>query len=131
MNANKEIFPDKNLHVDTIIEKDGLKFIEVRNAPFEVYGLYDYKNQSEYKRLPDDIGLNVNEGCGSTHIENLCRGVRENHLDVGFAYDGGTKVREVRTGKKEDSREYNRYVSASNALHMIIQFFNERTGEEE
>lgn len=50
---------------------------------------------------------------------------------IGFAYDGGTKVREVRTGKKEDSREYNRYVSASNALHMIIQFFKERTGEEE
>jgi nicotinamide-nucleotide amidase len=42
---------------------------------------------------------------------------------IGFACDGGTKVREVRTGKKEDSREYNRYVSASNALHMIIQFF--------
>ncbi len=33
-------------------------------------------------------GLNVNEGCGSTHIENLCRVVREHHLDVGFAFDG-------------------------------------------
>ncbi len=33
-------------------------------------------------------GLNINEGCGSTHIENLCNLVRENHLDVGFAFDG-------------------------------------------
>ncbi len=33
-------------------------------------------------------GLNVNEGCGSTHIENLCKLVKENHLDVGFAFDG-------------------------------------------
>ena len=33
-------------------------------------------------------GLNINEGCGSTHIENLQRLVRENHLDVGFAFDG-------------------------------------------
>ncbi|MBE6757905.1 MAG: phosphoglucosamine mutase [Ruminococcaceae bacterium] len=33
-------------------------------------------------------GLNVNEGCGSTHIENLCRVVKEQHLDVGFAFDG-------------------------------------------
>lgn len=33
-------------------------------------------------------GLNVNEGCGSTHIENLCRLVKEQHLDVGFAFDG-------------------------------------------
>ncbi len=33
-------------------------------------------------------GLNVNDGCGSTHIENLCRLVREKHLDLGFAFDG-------------------------------------------
>lgn len=33
-------------------------------------------------------GLNVNMGCGSTHIENLCNLVRENHLDLGFAFDG-------------------------------------------
>ncbi len=33
-------------------------------------------------------GLNVNEKCGSTHIENLCRLVREQHLDVGFSFDG-------------------------------------------
>lgn len=36
----------------------------------------------------DPNGLNVNEKCGSTHIENLCRLVREQHLDVGFAFDG-------------------------------------------
>ena len=33
-------------------------------------------------------GLNVNENCGSTHIENLCNLVREQHLDLGFAFDG-------------------------------------------
>ena len=33
-------------------------------------------------------GLNVNENCGSTHIENLSRLVKEQHLDVGFAFDG-------------------------------------------
>ncbi len=33
-------------------------------------------------------GINVNNGCGSTHIENLCRLVKEQHLDVGFAFDG-------------------------------------------
>lgn len=33
-------------------------------------------------------GININEGCGSTHIENLCRLVREQHLDIGFAFDG-------------------------------------------
>lgn len=33
-------------------------------------------------------GVNINFECGSTHIENLCKLVKENHLDVGFAFDG-------------------------------------------
>ncbi len=33
-------------------------------------------------------GLNENENCGSTHIESLQKLVVENHLDVGFAFDG-------------------------------------------
>ncbi|MBO4838171.1 MAG: phosphoglucosamine mutase [Lachnospiraceae bacterium] len=33
-------------------------------------------------------GFNINTGCGSTHIEKLQQLVVENHLDVGFAYDG-------------------------------------------
>ena len=33
-------------------------------------------------------GLNINENCGSTHIENLQKYVLENKLDVGFAFDG-------------------------------------------
>ena len=33
-------------------------------------------------------GTNINAACGSTHIEGLCSYVRENHVDVGFAFDG-------------------------------------------
>ena len=33
-------------------------------------------------------GLNINRDCGSTHIENLQKFVKEKGLDVGFAYDG-------------------------------------------
>ena len=33
-------------------------------------------------------GLNINVDCGSTHIKNLQKHVVENHLDVGFAFDG-------------------------------------------
>ena len=33
-------------------------------------------------------GLNINTKCGSTHIDNLCRLVKEKHLDLGFAFDG-------------------------------------------
>ena len=33
-------------------------------------------------------GLNINENCGSTHIENLKNLVIEEHLSLGIAYDG-------------------------------------------
>lgn len=33
-------------------------------------------------------GVNINAGCGSTHIEGLQRYVVENRLDAGFAFDG-------------------------------------------
>ena len=33
-------------------------------------------------------GMNINAGCGSTHIEGLCQYVIDNQLDVGFAFDG-------------------------------------------
>lgn len=33
-------------------------------------------------------GLNVNLNCGSTHMESLQKYVRENKMDVGFAFDG-------------------------------------------
>ncbi|MGV9820319.1 phosphoglucosamine mutase [Nocardia xishanensis] len=33
-------------------------------------------------------GLNINEGCGSTHLEQVQRAVREHGADLGLAHDG-------------------------------------------
>ncbi len=33
-------------------------------------------------------GANINQNCGSTHLEGLQKFVVENHLDMGFAFDG-------------------------------------------
>ena len=33
-------------------------------------------------------GININNGCGSTHMESLCRGVVAGKCDLGIAYDG-------------------------------------------
>ncbi|MDX6224173.1 MAG: phosphoglucosamine mutase, partial [Frankiales bacterium] len=33
-------------------------------------------------------GLNINSGCGSTHLETLQAAVREHHADAGIAHDG-------------------------------------------
>lgn len=44
---------------------------------------------AECHMLADDPnGTNVNDNCGSTHMENLMAFVRENHLDAGIAFDG-------------------------------------------
>ncbi len=54
----------------------------IANAVFSALGAQTYVIGNE----PN--GVNVNESCGSTHIENLQRLVREKHLDIGFAFDG-------------------------------------------
>ncbi|MCD8027942.1 MAG: phosphoglucosamine mutase [Erysipelotrichaceae bacterium] len=53
----------------------------IAKAVFDALGAKTYVINNE----PD--GLNINENCGSTHIEVLQNYVRENGLDCGFAYD--------------------------------------------
>lgn len=48
---------------------------------------------------------------------------------IGFAHPDGVEVKELRTGKSEDSRDYNRYVAASTALHMLVDYLNGRTAD--
>jgi phosphoglucosamine mutase len=52
-------------------------------------------------------GLNINAGCGSTHLEGLCALMREGEHDIGFAFDGdGDRVLAVdRTGEVVDGDE--------------------------
>lgn len=54
----------------------------VAKSVFDALGADTYVINNE----PD--GLNINNNAGSTHIEGLQKFVKENHLDVGFAYDG-------------------------------------------
>ena len=53
---------DKNLKVETALGLSDVIFADVRNAPFSVYGLYDYKNQPVFRRLPEDIAAATNDG---------------------------------------------------------------------
>ena len=50
--------------------------------------IFDALGADTYVIANQPDGLNINVGCGSTHIENLQKHVLENHLDVGFAFDG-------------------------------------------
>jgi phosphoglucosamine mutase len=77
-----------------------------------------------FRRLGADVetvaaepdGRNINEGCGSTHIEQLAEAVPAGGYDVGFAFDGdGDRVLAVdRTGAVVDGDE----LIALAALHL-------------
>ncbi|MEE0954654.1 MAG: phosphoglucosamine mutase [Eubacterium sp.] len=54
----------------------------IARSVFEALGAKVYV----INNTPD--GLNINDHCGSTHIEGLQKFVRDNNLNVGFAYDG-------------------------------------------
>ena len=54
----------------------------IAKSVFDALGARTYVINNE----PD--GTNINTNCGSTHINVLQQFVKENNLDVGFAYDG-------------------------------------------
>ena len=71
---------DKNLSVETTLLKDGVAFYDVRRAPFRVYGLYDYKNQPIFRRLPEEVAAATSDGVA--HLSKHTAGGR-----VRFATD--------------------------------------------
>ncbi len=50
--------------------------------------VFDALRAKTYVIHNEPNGTNINADCGSTHIEALQELVKENQLDVGFAYDG-------------------------------------------
>ncbi len=50
--------------------------------------VFDALGATTYPIHASPDGLNINRGAGSTHIEALIQHVREQRLDVGFAFDG-------------------------------------------
>ena len=50
--------------------------------------VFDALGAKTYVMGAEPNGVNINQGVGSTHLQALQNFVRENGLDVGFAYDG-------------------------------------------
>ncbi len=50
--------------------------------------VFDALGAKTYAVATEPNGLNINKDCGSTHIENLQKLVKEKELDAGFAFDG-------------------------------------------
>jgi phosphoglucosamine mutase len=113
---------------------DYLRELESRFQELDLSGLrvlLDCANGATYRVAPEIFrrlgahvealaaspdGRNINEGCGSTHIEKLAEAVPAGGFDVGFAYDGdGDRLLAVdRKGSVVDGDE----LIALAALHL-------------
>ena len=69
MNKNKEDIAevDKNLAVETTIEREGLYFVDAEIEPFKIYGVF--KENGIFRRMPEEVAKSVSEGvyCLHTH----------------------------------------------------------------
>ncbi len=54
--------PDQNLIIENTIGEPDVCFYDVRQEPFEVYGLYQYKTEPKFKRMSDEAAKNTSEG---------------------------------------------------------------------
>lgn len=52
---------DKNMVVETTLTEPDLRFYDVRQAPFKLYGLYDPCHQKAFLRLPEDVAAATSE----------------------------------------------------------------------
>ena len=65
---------DKNFKVETKIEREGLTFFDVDEAPFKVHGVY--RDGDHYVRLPADVAKSVSNGVFSLHTHTAGGRVR-------------------------------------------------------
>ena len=114
--------------------EDYLRELHVRFRDLDLHGrriLLDCANGATYRAAPEifrrlgahvDVladapdGRNINDGCGSTHIDRIAEAVRAGGHDAGFAFDGdGDRLLAVdRTGAIVDGDE----LIALAALHL-------------
>lgn len=52
---------DKNFEINHTVEKDDISWLDVREEPFELYGFYNAKTESVFKRMPSELGKKVSE----------------------------------------------------------------------
>ncbi|MBE6645497.1 MAG: hypothetical protein E7612_09030 [Ruminococcaceae bacterium] len=65
---------DKNLKVETKIEREGLRFLNARSAPFKIYGIYH--DGQRFRRLPQDVAEKTNPGVVNLSVKTAGGRVR-------------------------------------------------------
>ena len=109
---------DRNMAIESKINEPDVCFYDVREAPFEVYGLYNYKNEELFKRLPDEIGKNVNPGVAELYLNTAGGRVR-------FSSDSlyvGIRAVIPETGISRFHRAFRMDVNIKDGYEAILKF---------
>lgn len=53
---------DKNFAIPSNIEKDDIAWYSVKNAPFDLYGIYNAQAEEGFRRMPSEVAETVNLG---------------------------------------------------------------------
>ncbi len=77
-------------NLEKINKKDFVVGIDTANGATSVVAEKVFKSLGiKYKTINNNPnGININDNCGSTHLDSLKQFVRENNLSLGVAYDG-------------------------------------------
>ena len=61
---------DKNMSVETNIKEPDLRLYDVKQKPFQIYGLYNPTTESTFKRMPDEVAQHetMNESVKSLYL---------------------------------------------------------------
>lgn len=85
---------DKNLVVQTSIEKDDIKFYSVEKDPFKVYGIF--KEGGKYRRIPESVAKAINDNVVVLHSNTAGGRVRfrtdSDYVAISAKMDGLTKM---------------------------------------
>ncbi|MBQ7347105.1 MAG: phosphoglucosamine mutase [Clostridia bacterium] len=81
--------------------------------------VFDALGAKTYTINADPDGLNINRDAGSTHIEVLAKYVRENRLDLGFAFDGDAD-------RCIAVDENGQVVNGDHLLYVLAQYLKQR-----
>lgn len=65
---------DKNFKIETNLNKPGIKFYDVNEAPFKIYGVYYHEGL--FRRLPEEVAKATNGGVHALHCHTAGGRVR-------------------------------------------------------
>lgn len=60
--SNEKKIPDRLMYGEENIKESDVRYYDVLDEPFELYGFYEPRKEGGFKRLPDEIGTTVNKG---------------------------------------------------------------------